>query len=115
LDPARTRTKNGRDFAIGGIILAVALVLAADFYFSGQYGDTPAALVPWYAANSWVNLVVGIVAGGVMGWFVGISIPVSSEPDERQPWGKDPSLCSTCHRQNRKGDRFCEQCGTPLT
>lgn len=28
--------------------------------------------------------------------------------------GRDPALCTSCHRQNKKGDRFCEQCGAEL-
>ena len=28
--------------------------------------------------------------------------------------GRDPTLCASCHRQNKKSDRFCEQCGAEL-
>lgn len=111
MDTSRVRTQNGRDFAIGGVILALVLVGASGGYFSDKYAGTPSALVPWYAANIWLNAIVGLLAGAIIGWFVGISIPVGSRPD---PWAIDPVICPDCRRRNVRGDRFCSQCGAQL-
>lgn len=111
MDTSRVRTQNGRDFAVGGFIVALILVGISGAYFRSKYGDTPDPLVPWYAANIWLNAVVGLLAGAIIGWFVGISIPVGPQRGQR---AIESTICPDCRRPNAKGSRFCSQCGASL-
>jgi zinc-ribbon domain len=131
---ARARTQNARDLAIGFAILAFLIVGGLSLYWRGEYhckskdaltGDCiqeyAADEIPWYAEEPVLNVAVAVPIGAVIGWFIGLSIPVNPVPAQpvqapllptKQPLG--PWVCRQCGKQNRSGDRYCEQCGASL-
>lgn len=121
------RADNAKMVAVLVLLIAIAIAVSFTLWQRSEWrcreGRPPYCISeytneekPWYIHHPWAVPLIIIPAGGVLGWFIGVSVPVEPDPPQapaqpHTPAFSGPLVCDACGRPLAADDRFCAQCG----
>lgn len=100
------RSGHARGWGRIGFLLGVVIVTLV-FVF----GDSGT----WYYDHRVLLALAGIPALTLLGWFIGLAIPVDQPAAPSQPSVSVRNRCTQCGNPRVPGDQFCGNCGAELT